>query len=414
MNSRLNFQLHNRAERDLRLATLRGYIADGRLPFFRAMESAAGPIATVDGKTRVMLGANNYLGLCADPRLTAAAVAATKHYGPSCASTPPFCGTFAIKLELEELLADWHGTAAALVYNSGYAANVGALAALLGPADLALPDTEAHASIHSGIRLSGASARAFDHNDAASLQRVLIRTAERTGIKLIAVDGLYSMQGDVAPMRVIADLADRYGAGILVDEAHSVGVFGATRTGIAEEYGCAERVEVRMGAFSKGPASTGGYIAGSTDLIDLLRLHSGAHLFSTTAAPGAIAASIASVQIMRSEEGAHRAAAALRNAQRLRDGLRACGLAVSGGVIRADGTAAVAPNVAVQIGAENDAIAIWNDIFDRGVYCALAVAPAVREDGAMLRASVSAEHTDAHIDRAIDVIAASVTAVVAA
>ncbi|MBV9090616.1 MAG: pyridoxal phosphate-dependent aminotransferase family protein [Mycobacteriaceae bacterium] len=383
---------------------MRSYISENRLPFFRTMESAAGPTAVLDGKQRIMLGSNNYLGLCADVRLIEAANSATGHYGPSCSSTPPFCGTFAIKAELEAALADWHGSEAALVYNSGYAANIGALTALLGVTDLALPDTEAHASIHAGVRLSGASARSFDHNDTASLQRALARTADRPGIKLIAVDGLYSMQGDVAPMRAIVDLAERYGAGILVDEAHSVGVFGASRTGIAEEFGCADRVEVRMGALSKGPACTGGYIAGTADLIDLLRLHSGAHLFSTTASPGAIAASIVSVEIMRSDEGAQRAAAALRNAARLRGGLSAHGLQVSPGVSRADGSVAVAPNVAVQIGAEAPAVAAWNRIFDHGVYCALAIAPAVRHDAAMLRASVCATHTDAQIDTAVEVI----------
>jgi 8-amino-7-oxononanoate synthase len=397
--------LHARAASDSRLAVMRGYIDAGRLPFFRSMQSAAGPTAVVDGTRRIMLGANNYLGLCGDPRLVEAATDATRHYGPSCSSTPPFCGTFAIKSELEAVLADWHGTEAALVYNSGYAANVGALTALLGATDLALLDTEAHASIHAGVRLSGANTRSFEHNDTAALHRVLALGAERPGLKLVAIDGLYSMQGDMAPMRTIADLADRYGAGILVDEAHSVGVFGATRTGVAEEFGCAPRVEVRMGALSKGPGCTGGYIAGSGDLIDLLRLHSGAHLFSTTASPGAIAASVVSVGIMRSAEGADRAAAALRNAARLRDGLHRHGLSVSPGVVRADGSTAVAPNVAIQIGDEARAVEIWNRVFDRGVYCALAIAPAVREDGAMLRASVCADHADAQLDTAIEVLA---------
>jgi 8-amino-7-oxononanoate synthase len=408
--SHLNLRV--RAGRDQRLATMRGYIAENRLPFFRQMQSAAGPTAVVDGKSLIMLGANNYLGLCADPRLIEAANSATGHYGPSCSSTPPFCGTFAIKAELESQIADWHGTEGALVYNSGYAANIGSLTALLGTVDLAFPDSEAHASIQAGVRLSGASSRFFDHNDVAALQRNLARTADRGGTKLIAIDGLYSMQGDVAPMRAIADVADRYGAGILVDEAHSVGVFGADRTGVAEEFDCAHRVEVRMGALSKGPASTGGYIAGSADLIDLLRLHSGAHLFSTTVAPGAIAASIAAITIIRSAEGAQRAEAALRNAALLREGLRAHGLAVSPGVVRGDGTSAVAPNVAIHIGPEAHAVAAWNRAFDDGVYCALAIAPAVREDAAMMRASVAATHTPDQIERAVDVIANAVTAVV--
>lgn len=403
--------IHTRAQHDVRLATMRGYVARNELPFFRVTESAAGATSVIDGQPRIMLGSNNALGLCGDPRLIEAASQATAQYGPSCSSAPAFSGTLKVKMELEERLADWHGAEAALAYSSGYQANIGAITALLGVADLAFPDSEAHTSIFDGIRLSGASSRFFAHNDVESLESNLDRTSDRTGTKMIAVDGLYSMGGDVAPIVGIAALAQRHNVGLLVDEAHSVGIFGSQRTGIAEEFGCLDEVDVVMGALSKALASTGGYIVGSQDLIDLLRLHSSAHLFSTTASPAAMAAGVAAIDIVRSAEGSERAAAALANARALRDGLLDQGLQVSGDVVRADGSRAVPPNVAVRIGLEHNAIAAWNQAFDNGVYCALALAPAVGADEAMMRCSVSAAHTAADIELAVNVITTAVHSV---
>lgn len=404
--SKLN--IHTRAEHDRRLASLRAYGARNQLPFFRVLEAAPGPTAVMEGQTRLMFGSNNSLGLGGDPRLKEAANRATDLYGPSCEGAPPFCGTLKIKVELEELLADWHGTEAALVYTGGYMANLGALSALLGAADLAFPDAEAHASIHDGIRLSGASSRYFPHNDLEALERNLIRTADRGGNKLIAIDGLYSMSGDVPPMAEIAALANKYNVGLYVDEAHSVGVFGAQRTGMAEEFGCMKDVDVLMGGMSKALASTGGYIVGSRDLIDVLKLYSSSHMFTATAAPAAIASSATAIGIIRSQEGAQRAAAVLSNAQALRDGLVSQGLTVRGAIVRGDGSHTVCPHVSVWIGQESQAIAAWNQAFDNGVFCSLALPPAVAENHALMRCSVVATHTSAQIERAVDVIAAAV------
>lgn len=404
--SKLNIEA--RAQQDRRLAIMRHFAARNQLPFFRTMESAPGPTSVIDGQSRIMLGSNNSLGLGGDPRIIEAANRATDLYGPSCGSAPPYCGTLKVKTDLEELLADWYGTEAALVYNSGFLASIGIITTLLGGTDLAFPDSEVHASIQAGIRLSGASSRFFAHNDLESLERNLIRTADRGGTKLIAIDGLYSMQGDVAPMVEITALANEYNVGILVDEAHSVGVFGPQRTGIAEEFGCAQDVDVIMGAMSKALASTGGYIVGSQDLIDLLKCHSHSHIFTATAAPAAMAATVAAIGIIRSSEGEQRAAAVLHNARRLRDGLVSHGLEVRGGMVRADGSHAVAPHVSVWIGPDYDAIAAWNHAFDDGVFCALAIAPAVGENEAMMRCSVAATHSPAQIDRAVDVIVSAV------
>lgn len=387
---------------------MRHYAARNQLPFFRSMESAPGPTSVIDGRSRIMLGSNNSLGLGGDPRIVAAANRATDLYGPSCGSAPPFCGTLKVKTDLEEMFADWYGTEAALVYNSGFLASIGIVTTLLGATDLAFPDSEVHASIHAGIRLSGASSRFFAHNDLGALERNLVRAANRGGTKLIAIDGLYSMQGDVAPMAGIAELANEFNVGILVDEAHSVGIFGPQRTGIAEEFGCTGDVDVVMGAMSKALASTGGYVVGSQDLIDLLKCHSHSHIFTATAAPAAMGATIAAIEIVRSAEGEQRAAAVLDNARRLRDGLVAQGLDVRGGMVRADGSYAVAPHVSVWIGPDHDAITAWNYAFDDGVFCALAIAPAVGENEALMRCSVSATHSPAQIDRAIDVIASAV------
>lgn len=387
---------------------MRSYEAGNRLPFFRLMESTPGATSTIGGKSRIMLGSNNALGLGGDPRLIEAANRATVKYGSSCGGAPPFCGTLGVKVELEEVLADWYGTEAALVYNSGFLANVGAITALVGATDLVYPDSEAHTSIHAGIRLSGASSRFFDHNDLGSLEKNLIRTADRGGTKMIAIDGLYSMRGDVAPMAELVALADRYNVGLFVDEAHSLGVFGPRRTGIAEEYGCLADVDVVMGSMSKAISSTGGFIAGSRDLIDFLRLHSSSHTFTATAAPAALAASLAAVEIIRSPEGAQRAEAVLANARRLRDGLMSHGLSAGSSITLSDGSQAVAPHVSVWIGREDHAIAAWNEVYDNGLFCALAVAPAVGENDSLLRCSVSAAHSPAQIDQAVAVIAAAV------
>jgi 8-amino-7-oxononanoate synthase len=402
----------SRAHQDQRLAGLREYGARGRLPFFRVVESAPGPTAVVEGHTRLMFASNNSLGLGGDPRLVEAANRATALYGPSVEGAPPFCGTLKVKIELEEMLADWYETEAALVFTSGYMANLGAISALMGATDLAFPDSEAHASIHAGIRLSSASSRFFPHNDVQSLERNLIRTADRGGTKMIAIDSLYSMRGDVAPMSAIVALANKYNVGLYVDEAHSVGVFGAQRSGIAEEFGCRGDVDVLMGSMSKALASTGGFIAGSQDLIDVLKLHSAPHTFTATAPPAAMAASIAAIDIIRSPEGAQRAAAVLANARALRDGLIARGLEVRAGPlnsqVRADGSQLVAPHVSVWIGQESHAIDAWNRAFDNGVFCALALPPAVGENQAMMRCGTVATHTRAQIERAIDVVAAAV------
>ncbi|QLL06971.1 aminotransferase class I/II-fold pyridoxal phosphate-dependent enzyme [Mycobacterium vicinigordonae] len=411
MFNTLRLNMRERVQQDRRLAAFRSYAADDRLPFFRVVESAPGPTAVIEGKSRIMLGANDSLGLGGDARLIAAANRATDRHGTSSEGAPPFCGTSRLKVELEELLADWHGSEAALVYTSGYQANVGALTAILGVGDLALPDSQAHASIHAGIRLSGASSRYFAHNDLKALEHNLIRTADRGGTKMIAIDGLYSMHGDVAPMEGIVALARKYGVGLFVDEAHSVGVFGAKRTGIAEEFGCLHAVDILMGGMSKALGSAGGYIVGSRDLVDFLKMYSNPHMFTATSPPGTLAATIAAIEIIRSPEGEQRAAEVLRNSRALRDGLAAHGLKVGGDIIRSDGSRVVAPIVSVWIGQEDDAVAAWNEAFDNGVFCSLALAPAVGENDSMMRCGVSAAHSSAQIERAVEIIAAAVPSV---
>src|SRR4051794_31967766 len=297
------------------------------LPYFRLIESEAGPVMEVEGHETVMLGSNNYLGLTGDPRVKQAARDALETYGTGLTGSRFLNGTTPLHAELERSIAEWMGTEEALVFTTGYQANIGCIGTILEPGDTVICDSADHASILDGCRLSGAKLRPFRHNQMDKLEKMLERAAEDGGGTLVIVDGVYSMEGDLCDLPAIVELCERHGARLMVDEAHGVGVLGARGAGACELYGLEDRVDLRMGTFSKSLASCGGFIAGPAEVIDYLRFASRSFIFSASAVPAAVGAALGALRIIRSE-GPQLFERLLENARYLREGLRSLGLVV--------------------------------------------------------------------------------------
>ena len=367
------------------------------LPYFRTLEGPAGPVVEMEGAERIMLGSNNYLGLTADERVIEAAHAALTKYGTGLTGSRLLNGTIKLHLELEQEIADWMGTEEALVTSTGAQANLTALGTLLAPGDTVVADSGDHASILDGCILSRAKLRAFRHNRMDKLERTLEKARADEGGILVVVDGVFSMEGEIAPLPQIADLCARFGARLMVDEAHGAGVLGARGAGAAELLGVEDRTDLRMGTFSKSLASCGGFLAGSHEVIDYLRVQSRAFLFTASNVPAAIGAALAAVRIIRSDEGPPLLARVLDNAAYLHTGLRERGFRV----VEHDGDH-MSPIVPVSVGDDWMAVLLWRALYDAGVFVNVAIHPAVPPGGALLRTSVMATHDRATLDRALD------------
>jgi 8-amino-7-oxononanoate synthase len=375
------------------------------LPYFHVLTSPAMPVVEMEGAQRIMLGSNNYLGLTGDERVLKGAQDALHRYGTGLTGSRLLNGTIPLHLELEEEIAQWMNTEEAIVFTTGHQANLGTLGTLLGPGDTVIADAGDHASILDGCLLSRAKLRPFRHNRLDKLEKMLQRAGEDGGGVLVVVDGVFSMEGDIAPLREICELCERYGARLMVDEAHGAGVLGARGAGASELLGVEERVDLRMGTFSKSLASCGGFIAGEHDVIEYLRLYSRAFLFTASAVPAALGAALAALRIVRSEEGPPLLERVLGNAQRLRDGLHELGFAVVSPQPLPDGASIVTPIVPVLVGDDWKAALLWKALYDGGVFVNTALHPAVPPGGALLRTSVMATHDDAVLDRALEVFA---------
>ncbi|HEY3187916.1 MAG TPA: aminotransferase class I/II-fold pyridoxal phosphate-dependent enzyme [Solirubrobacteraceae bacterium] len=380
-----------------RAELLRAVREAGALPYFRELTGPAGPVVEMEGAERVMLGSNNYLGLTGDERVKQGARDALERYGTGLTGSRLLNGTIPLHLELERELAEWMGVEEVLVFTTGHQANVGTLGTILAPGDTVVADSGDHASILDGCLLSRAKLRPFRHNRLDKLVKQLERAAEDGGGVLVVVDGVFSMEGDVAPLPAICEAAERHGARLMVDEAHAAGVLGARGAGTAELFGVEDRVDLRMGTFSKSLASCGGFIAGPHDVVEFLRLQSRAFLFTAAAVPAAVGAALAALRIVRSAEGPQLMARVLDNARYLRDGLHALGFKV----VEHDADV-VTPIVPVLVEDDWKAALLWKALYDAGVYVNVAVHPAVPPGGALLRTSVMATHEPATLDRALD------------
>lgn len=401
-------RLIKRLDGDERVDLLRAVRDSDVSPYFRVMESATAPVVRVEGSDKIMLGSNNYLGLADHPDITKAAQEALDTFGSAITGSRLLNGTMDIHLELENEIREWHGTEDAMVFTTGYQTNLGTIAAVVGKGDVIVVDAAAHASIRDGSSLSGATVRKFAHNDMDDLERQLQAPLVGDGAVLVIVDGLYSMEGDLAPLDRVTALCTKYGAALMVDEAHSLGIYGENLTGAAELFGTSSDTDIRMASLSKSPSSTGGFIAGSSDLLDSLRIHARAFLFTTSGVPAAVGASLASVKLIRSEEGKQRSRRVLENAEALRSGLAAEGLDVGSRSPIPGGGDTVSPIVSLHIGDDLVAMNLWRTLFDKGVFTSAALHPAVPRNGALLRLCVMASHTDEHIRTAIDTITESV------
>jgi 8-amino-7-oxononanoate synthase len=385
-----------------RLEQLRTARELGVFPYFRVLEGPTLPVVEMEGQRRIMLGSNNYLGLTGDERVKQGALDALHRYGTGLTGSRFLNGTIDMHLELEREFAEWLETEAALVFTTGHQANVGTLGTILGPGDTVVVDSGDHASILDGCILSRAKLRAFKHNRIDRLEHTLERAAEDGGGVLVVVDGVYSMEGDVAPLPEIADLCSRFGARLMVDEAHALGVLGARGTGASELLGVEDRVDLRMATFSKSLASCGGVIAGPADVIEYLRIQSRPFIFTASAVPAAIGAALAAVRICRSDEGQSLFAKVLDNARYLHHGLRELGFKVVSPTRLADGTEIVTPVVPVVVGDDWKAVFLWKALFEAGVFVNVAIHPAVPPSGALLRTSVMATHDADILDEALE------------
>jgi 8-amino-7-oxononanoate synthase len=373
------------------------------LPFFRLIEGEAGPMVEMEGAERVMLGSNNYLGLTGDPRVKQAARDALETYGTALTGSRLMNGTTPLHQELEREIAEWMGTGDAIVFTTGYQANVGCLSALLGPGDTVICDSGDHASIMDGVMMSHAKLRPFRHNRLDKLDQMLERAAGDGGGVLVVVDGVYSMEGDVCDLPPVVDLCQKHGARLMVDEAHGVGVLGARGAGACEAFGLEDQVDLRMGTFSKSLASCGGFIAGPADVIEFLRIQSRAFLFTASAVPAATGAALAAIKICRSPEGPELFAKVLENARYLNRGLHELGFTVVDPVKMADGSEMFTSVVPVVVGDDWQAVIFWKALYDAGVYSNVALYPAVPRGHALLRTSVMATHEREHLDRALEI-----------
>jgi 8-amino-7-oxononanoate synthase len=384
-----------------RVAQLQAARAIDAVPYFRLLESATGPVVEMEGARRIMLGSNNYLGLTGDERVVEGALDAVRRYGTGVTGSRLLNGTLDLHVELEDELAAWLGTEAAIVFTTGHQANLGALGTILGPGDTVVVDSGDHASILDGVLLSRAKMRAFRHNRLDLLEKRLQQAEADGGGILVVVDGVFSMEGDVAPLPEIADLCARFGARLMVDEAHGLGVLGARGAGACELLGIEDRVDLRMATFSKSLASCGGVIAGPADVIDYLRIQSRPFLFTASGVPAAVGAALAAVRICRSDEGRELFARVLRNARYLNDGLRALGFHVVEPAKLPDGTTVATPIVPVLVKDDWKAALLWKALYEAGVYVNVALHPAVPPGGALLRTSVMATHDQATLDEAL-------------
>jgi 8-amino-7-oxononanoate synthase len=373
------------------------------LPYFRLLTSQAGPVVEMEGRETIMLGSNNYLGLTGDERVKEAARNALETYGTGVTGSRLLNGTTPLHVALERELAEWMGTEDAIVFTTGYQSNLGCIGTILEPGDTVICDSGDHASILDGCRLSGARLRPFRHNRVDKLEKMLQRAAEDGGGVMVVVDGVYSMEGDLCDLPPIVDLCERHGARLMVDEAHGVGVLGERGAGACELFGLEDRVDLRMGTFSKSLASCGGFIAGPTDVVEYLRIASRAFIFSASAVPAAVGAALGALRIIRSE-GAELMARLLDNARYLRAGLRELGLVVVEPGTLPDGGEATTPVVPVIVGEDWQAVLLWKALFDAGLYTNVAIHPAVPPGGALLRTSLMATHERDHLDRALAIL----------
>lgn len=370
--------------------------AMGIYPYFHPVQSAPGNEVVIDGKSCIMVGSNNYLGLVDHPKVKEAAANAALKYGSGCTGSRFLNGTLDLHLQLEDRLAKFMGKEAALVFSTGFQTNLGAISCMLGKSDIALIDRQVHACIVDGCRLSHGKTFKFVHNDMNDLERVCnnLRTNGHRGGILVIVDGVFSMEGDITNLPDLVAVAEKYGARVMVDDAHAVGVLGKTGAGTAEHFDLVDKVDLTMATFSKSFASLGGYVVGETDVISYIKHHARALIFSASIPPANAAAALAALDIIESEP--ERREQLWKNARRMKKEFQNLGF---------DTGHSETPIVPIVVGEDLDAFRFWKELFDNGVFTNPVISPAVPPGKAMIRTSYTATHTDEHLDKVVEVFA---------
>ena len=361
-------------------------------PYFRKISSPQDPVVTIDGEKVIMLGSNNYLGLTSHPEVKEASSKAVLKYGTGCAGSRFLNGTLDIHVDLDEALASFMKKEAALTFSTGYQVNLGVLSCLLGRHDVALLDKLDHASILDGVRLGFGKSLKFKHNDMKDLESKLSRVADSKG-KLIVVDGVFSMEGDLSKLPEIAALKKRYGARLLVDDAHGVGVFGENGRGTPEHFGVEDEADLIMGTFSKSLAAVGGFIAGDALVVDYIRHHARSGIFSAAMPPSAAAAVLKAVEIVEREPD--RRKRLWENTAFMKHELEGLGF---------DTGDSESPVIPIGVGDDMTTFMMAKRLGEEGVFANPIVAPAVPPGQALIRTSYMATHEREHLEQALTVL----------
>ena len=381
--------LFEKINKDPTLRVVRVAKEQGFYPYFKPLSTTEGTEVVIDGKRLIMIGSNNYLGLTTHPAVREAAIDAIAEYGTSCTGSRFLNGTLEIHKELERRLATFLGKEAALIFGTGYQANLGALTALLGKDDVAIADKEIHASLVDALNMAGCKLKRYRHNDLPDLERLLQENEDAS--KMVIMDGVYSMGGDLAPLTEITDLAKKYNARVYLDDAHGIGVMGEGGRGTHFHFNRVNEVDIVMGTFSKSFASLGGVVAGNKDVIEYIQHKARSLIFSASMPPANVATVIACLDIVEADPDYPKQVH--RNAAKVRDALRSMGF---------DCGESVTPVVPVIIGSDMNTVFAWRACFDAGIYVNPVLPPGVPPNKSLLRTSYMATHTNEQLDRVIE------------
>jgi len=369
--------------------------AKGVAPKLRVLEGEQKAVCTFDGREIINLASNNYLGLTTHKALRKAALEAVRKYGAGAGAVRTIAGTMKLHMELEEQIARFKNVEACVVFQSGFTANAGTVAAVLGKEDLIISDELNHASIIDGARLSKATIKVFKHKDVKDCERILQENANWAGHKLIITDGVFSMDGDIAPLGKLCDLAEKYGCIMMVDDAHASGVLGRGGRGSVDHFGCHGRVHIQVGTLSKAIGAMGGYVCGSRDLIDFLYLRARPFLFSTSHPPATVGACQAAFTLLDSPEGEKLVKKLWANTKYFKRELKRRGFQFQ---------ASETPIIPIHVGDAAKAFEFSKKLFEAGVFAPAVGFPTVAEGKARLRAIVSAAHKREQLLRAAEVM----------
>ncbi len=366
-------------------------LTKGYYPYFIPIESETSNWVVINGKKYLMLGSNNYLGLTNDPRLKEAAIEAVKKYGTGCTGSRFLNGTLDLHLEIEKRLAKFFNRDDCIVFSTGYQTNLGIISSLVSKNDYVITDKLDHASIIDGCKLSFGNVKRFPHNNMTSLERILKSLPKNSG-KLIVVDGVFSMEGDLCNLPEIVNLAEKYNARILVDEAHAVGVLGKNGRGTVEHFGLEDKVDLIMGTFSKSFATIGGFVVGEKKVISYIRHNARSLIFSAALPPASVAAALKALEIIQTEPERRRHL--WKITEKMREGLKKLGYNTG---------ESVTPIIPIIIGEDIKTLKFWRLLFENQIFANPVIPPAVPPNRSLIRTSYMAIHTEEDIDFALGV-----------